>query len=245
MFTGIVQACGRVDGVTPGPTGVRMVVKLGDGGGDGWGGGELSLGDSVCVSGVCLTVVTIDGPALGFDVVSETLARTTLGDVQAGRRVNLEPSVTPSTPLGGHIVQGHIDGVGRVAKVQRKQDEWRITLEPAEDKAAYDATRDDGGSVSLMDAVIPKGSVAVDGVSLTVAAVVAGSGGGNREGFEIALIPATLERTTLGTIEQGQLVNIETDMISRTVVHWLQRRYRDSGNSGLTMDALREAGFAS
>lgn len=235
MFTGIVQACGRVEGVDPRPGGMRMTVRR-DGG---WGGGEPSLGDSVCISGVCLTVVTIDGPTLGFDVVSETLARTTLGDVRVGWRVNLELSVTPSTPLGGHIVQGHIDGVGRVAKVLREQEQWRITIEPVVNIAG----RSDEGSGSLMDAVIPKGSVAVDGVSLTVAAVASGVVGGGGGGFEIALIPATLERTTLGGVKEDQLVNIETDMISRTVVHWLRRRYGDGGDSGLTMDALREAGF--
>jgi len=224
MFTGIVQTRGRVAAVEPRPFGVHLRVDRRD-----WSDDQPALGDSVCVSGVCLTVTESDGQLLHFDVVAETLARSTLGSLQPGTSVNLEPALTPNTPLGGHFVQGHIDGIGRVTRIQQAGGEARITIEP-------DLSGQREGGSSLMEAIIPKGSVAVDGVSLTVAAV-------ERGGFEIALIPTTLGRTTLGEIAKGDRVNLETDMISRTVVGWLNQRFGTRKGSNVTMDTLRQAGF--
>ncbi len=217
MFTGIIQARGRVALVERrAQGGMRLMVSCPQ------GFNPLPAhGDSVCVSGVCLTVISADHETLGFDVVAETLAKTTLGDLQQGSGVNLEAAVTPTTPMGGHFVQGHVDGGGRVTRVHSQPDQWRITVEPE--------------TPELMRAVVPKGSVALEGVSLTVAAVHEG-------GFDVALIPATLGLTTLGSLQEGDRVNIETDMVAKTITHWLERRFAGQGDT-VTMQTLREAGF--
>lgn len=198
MFTGLVQAVGRVVAVTPTKTGARVEIDPGT-----WDH-RPKVGDSIAVCGCCLTLsrdVRDDG-WMAFDAVSETLARTTIGALRVGRGVNLEHAVRADTLMGGHFVQGHIEGVGTVTRVRKDPEDWRVEIEaPAQ----------------LMDAIIPKGSIAVEGVSLTVASVE-----GNR--FEIALIPTTLEATTLSELAEGDRVNIETDMIARAVAHILARR---------------------
>lgn len=210
MFTGLVQAVGRVAEVRPlgsGTGAVRIVVDPA-----GWAH-EAALGDSICISGCCLTVA--DAPAgpdapLAFDAVPETLRLTTLGRLALGAaalgmKVNLERSVTPATLLGGHLVQGHVEGVGRVVRVQREErGDWRVRIQApgAPDPA-------------LIECITPKGAITVEGVSLTVAAV-------EGDCFEVALIPTTLEATTLGELQEGDGVNLETDILARTVVHWLR-----------------------
>ncbi len=204
MFTGIVQARGWVVSLRPQRLGSRLVIDP-----QGWWptNPPLALGDSVCVSGVCLTIAQIDPKSLQFDVIAETLAKSTLGELApslgSGKEVNLEPSLTPATPIGGHFMQGHVDGVGRIARINASSDQWRITISPPPD---------------LMDYIIPKGSIAVDGVSLTVAAV-------GRSDFEIALIPTTLERTTLGKARVGDRVNLEADILSKTIVSFMRRHF--------------------
>ncbi len=221
MFTGLVQAVGHVERIQPRPTGCELLIAptrpppspqwpLG------WPH-RPSLGDSLCVSGCCLTLARLDGPFWAFDVVHETLSKTTLGAFTPGRAVNLEHSVTPSTLMGGHFVQGHVDGVGRVSRVQAG-DDWRLRVDlPA----------------SLLLYMTPKGSVCVDGVSLTIAAVErlahpippaaqppAGLAAEPAAGWiELALIPATLERTTLSELREGDGVNIEADVLAKTVVN--------------------------
>lgn len=167
----------------------------------GWPPG-LADGESICVQGVCLTLRTEAGQAgfLSFDVVKETLSRTTLGGLGAGGRVNLERSARAETLLGGHIVQGHVDAIGEVVSVSDGTDDWRVRIKP--DPAA-------------MEFIVPKGSITVDGVSLTVA----GTGPG---WFEVVFIPVTLARTTLGGLVPGARCNIETDILSRTIVHWMR-----------------------
>lgn len=201
MFTGLVQAIGTVERSERTPAGVRLSVSP-QGPGGGWGY-TPSLGESMSVSGCCLTVAGTD-PITGawlFDVVRETLAKTTLGGLGSGKRVNLEHSVTPATLLGGHLVQGHVDGVGVVEQVNRGGD-WRVRVRPP---------------AGLMEYMTPKGSVAMDGVSLTLAEVDVASGW-----FEVALIPTTLEATTLGGLEEGGRCNLEADAVVKTVVHWLK-----------------------
>ena len=221
MFTGIVQAKGRIAGIERNGFGARLSVD-----GRGWpdpGVYRPAAGDSICVSGVCLTVVDLSGGVLSFDVIAETLAMTNLGDLKQGDAVNLEPPVTANQPLGGHFMQGHVDGVGEVTGVQAGEDEHRVTVKPPADLMAY---------------IIPKGSVAIDGVSLTLAAVA-------EDSFAVALIPTTLELTTLGETKVGRRVNLEADIISKTVVHQLNR-FRSGGTDragGLTLKALRDAGF--
>lgn len=158
------------------------------------------------MSGVCLTLLGTPSEfrvgILAFDVVEETLAKTTLGGLAPGDRVNLEHAVRADTLMGGHFVQGHVEGVGVVERVWDAGGDLRVTIRPGRD---------------LMDAIVPKGSVCVDGVSLTVARV-------EGEAFDVALIPTTLAQTTLSGLRAGTRVNIETDMIARTVVNFLRRR---------------------
>ncbi len=200
MFTGIVEAMGEVLAATPADPGraggVRLDVVVTP-----WPR-PVEPGESICVSGCCLTALATGDPArVVFDVVPETLAKTTLGAWRTGQRVNLERSATPTTLLGGHLVQGHVDGVGRVLGVERAG-EHRLRI---------------GVAPGLMEAVAPKGSVAIDGVSLTIAGLDPVAGW-----FEVALIPTTLAKTTLGELRPGGACNVECDAIAKTVVHWLR-----------------------
>lgn len=194
------------------PAGVRLHIEAPAGFAGEWAP-KVRAGDSVCVSGVCLTHAPGDGAdhgshagALVFDVIAETLAKTTLGALAEGSEVNLERSVRANGMLDGHIVQGHVEGVCEVVRVTPGGEDHRIAVR---------AQRE------LMECVTPKGSVALDGVSLTIAGVDVGA-----DEFEVALIPTTLDVTTLGDARVGSLVNVETDIVGRTVVHWL-RSYGD------------------
>jgi riboflavin synthase len=188
MFTGIVETLGVVGAVEELDDAARLTVD-----GDGLEG--LAGGESVAVNGVCLTVADIRPSGFTADVMQETLRRTTLGSLNAGDRVNLERSVTPTTRLGGHIVQGHVDGVATVVAA-RPSEHWReVDLEVPADLLAY---------------VVEKGSIALDGVSLTVASVSDSVVG-------VSLIPETLARTTFGTRGVGEGVNVEVDVLAKYV----------------------------
>ncbi|MFI4853559.1 MAG: riboflavin synthase [Phycisphaerales bacterium JB065] len=207
MFTGLVQAVGTVKQVEPRDFGARFVVDPGD-----WDY-QPAPGDSVAINGCCLTIIEPDRADSGgesslfrFDVITETLRKTTLGDLKPGHRVNLEHAARADTLLGGHIVQGHIDGLGRVSKIQDDPSNWRIRIE------APDA---------VMECVAPKGSITVEGVSLTVAEVETPKSGRPRW-FEVALIPTTLDLTNLRDRRAGDTVNLETDILARQAVHWLR-----------------------
>jgi len=170
-------------------------------------------GDSICISGCCLTLAEPMEEASGlmaFDIVPETLAKTKLGRLAPGDRVNLEHSVTASTLMGGHVVQGHVDGTSVVAAVQTG-DDWRISFRPP---------------AELMPYFVPKGSVCIDGVSLTLAKVDAAAGM-----IEVALIPETLAKTTLGRLKEGDMVNLEADVLVKTIVHTL--RHFVANSSGM------------
>lgn len=213
MFTGIVETTGVIKRTTPCAGGRTLSVDAGVVAGD------AALGASIAVNGVCLTVASIDGAVLGFDVISETLDRTRLGRLAVGDRVNLERSLTPASRIDGHLVQGHVDGTAVIVRKIVSAAEWVLWLRPTDTVAPY---------------IIPKGSVAIDGISLTIAAVQA-------DQFSVAIIPTTLERTTLADRKEGDTVNIESDIIARTVVHRLNLM---KGGGGLTLDKLREQGFA-
>jgi riboflavin synthase len=195
MFTGIVEELGRVRSLEDRAGGARLLVQCATVNGD------SSVGDSVAVNGVCLTAVEVTGEALSFDLGRETLGRSTLGDLRAGDPVNLERPLTLATRLGGHLVQGHVDGVARVRSVDRNGAgaSIRIALPP-----------------SLRPYVVEKGAIAVDGVSLTVAVV-------DNEGFEVALIPHTLAATTLGERAPGDGVNLEADVVAKYVENLARR----------------------
>jgi riboflavin synthase len=195
MFTGIVAALGTVTSVDAVGEAARITVS----------GADLSaarLGDSVAVDGVCLTAVSIDGDSFVADLLPETRRRTTLGDVAVGRQVNLETAATPTTVLGGHLVQGHVDGMGTVARRQpgTAWDDVTVTLPPG-----------------LSRYVVEKGSIALDGVSLTVVRVEA-------DEVSVSLIPETLRRTTWGARQVGDRVNIEVDVIAKYVERLLGYR---------------------
>lgn len=196
MFTGLVETLGDVVAVVAEPPGVRLVLEAGpiaDG---------ATLGESICVSGCCLSVVEIDGPRLAFQLGPETLARTSLGRLAPGRQVNLERSLRLSDRLGGHVVTGHVDGLGALAAREQEGD-WvtcRFSAPPA-----------------LLAQMAGKGSIAVDGVSLTLVDVTA-------EWFSVALIPHTLACTTLGSLAVGDPVNLETDLLFKYVARWMEGR---------------------
>jgi riboflavin synthase len=192
MFTGIVRELGSVAAFD----GSRLVVAATE------TAASAGVGDSVAVAGVCLTVVERDDGRLAFDVVPETLSRTALGRLEPGSSVNLEPSLRVGDALGGHVVQGHVDGVGRVRSVTPEGDGRRVWIDAPETVVRY---------------CIEKGSIAVDGVSLTVAAF-------DDEGFEVALIPHTLAVTTLGSLESGDEVNLEADVLGKVVERLLAAR---------------------
>ena len=196
MFTGLVQQVGEVLGRSPSEAGERIRIDT-----RGWAH-MPEAGDSICISGCCLTVVERGvGGELAFDAIPETLLRTTLGELEVGDQVNLEHSVTPATLLGGHVVQGHVDGVGEVVSVVT-DDGYRVRVQPP---------------AELMEFITPKGSVCLAGVSLTIAALDPAAGW-----FEVALIPETLARTTLPDLQPGSRVNIEADVMTKTMVHWMK-----------------------
>ncbi len=202
MFTGLIQHIGRASRVSPSQAGVRLSLDP-----RGWMH-QPQVGDSIAVDGVCLTVAGVEG-ALEFDVIPQTLSLTTLGALAVGDRVHLEHAVLASSPLGGHLVQGHVDEVGRVLAVDRARG-WRVRIAP---------------SGTVADTMLAQGSITVDGVSLTIAEADA-----DRAWFEVALIPETLARTTLGELAEGDAVNLEADhlakLIAREVARHMERAPR-------------------
>ena len=196
MFTGIIETIGRVTSVEGGTDGRRLTFEsalVTD---------DLEIGDSIAVNGVCLTATVVDGSRFGVDAVIETLDRTNLGSVSAGDRVNLERAMPASGRFDGHIVQGHVDGTGFVSSIEAEGDgeRWTIATPP-----------------HLLRYVVEKGSVTVNGVSLTVAAV-------SDVAFQIALIPHTLDVTTLGAGAVGDAVNLEVDILAKYVERLLEAR---------------------
>lgn len=212
MFTGLVEATGRLRRRTPRGSGFRLEVATSV--------GPLVLGESVSVSGACLTVVTMDGAGFEADVSIETTERTTLGALPIGEEVNLERALQAGSRLGGHLVSGHVDGVATVTGLTRDGEAHRVTIEPPP---------------ALLPLIAEKGSVALDGVSLTV----------NRTAgvtFEIMLIPHTMTVTTLRSLAVGKRLNLEVDLVARYVVRYLEARREPAPGGGLE-DALRSSGF--
>jgi riboflavin synthase len=195
VFTGLIREVGRVAAVDGGADGVRLTIEAPA------TAREARPGDSIALSGVCLTVVDRTDGRLAFDAVPETLARSSLRTLEPGSRVNVEPALRAGEPLGGHYVQGHVDGVGRVRSVEPEGDGRRIWVD---------------APAGLMRYVVEKGSVAVEGTSLTVAGLDEG-------GFAVALIPHTLGETTLGELGPGDPVNLETDVLAKYVEKLLAR----------------------
>ena len=210
MFTGLVETMCPVRSVSAGGGGRRLAVELGV------LAEQVKVGDSVAINGVCLTVSGLDGQIGQFEVGRETLGRTTLGLLAAGSVVNVELALRAGDRIGGHFVQGHIDGTATVKAVERHGEFADMGF---------------AAGPELLENVVPKGSVAVDGVSLTVVDV-------NDAGFGVALIPTTLERTTLGKLRVGDKVNIETDIIAKVINKQVSKdRVRPTG---LSVEMLKD-----
>jgi riboflavin synthase len=194
MFTGIVEAVGDVVAVTPRGETARIAVRSPL-------AREVRLGDSVAVNGCCLTIMESHAEELRFDAIRETLEKTALGDLAAGSRVNLERALTASARFDGHIVQGHVDEAGRVREWRKRGEDVQLFVQTSREFA---------------EQCIPKGSVTVQGVSLTIVGVAV-------DGFDVALIPHTLQVTTLGTLSTGSRVNLESDVLGRYVQKYVAR----------------------
>jgi riboflavin synthase len=202
VFTGIVQDVGRVLSCEPRGGDVRVTIRC-----ERLDLSTAHVGDSLCVQGCCLTAIELRGTTFAADLSRETLSLTTLGDLQPGDRVNLEPALRAGDPLGGHLVSGHIDGVARVTAVSSDARSRRLTIE---------------ANAALARFLAPKGSIAVDGVSLTVNEVTGSS-------FGVNIIPHTQSSTTLGRLAVGAHVNLEVDQVAR-YIHRLMAPYTDSHN---------------
>lgn len=207
MFTGIVEEIGRVLELRPGRLRIAASRVL-----DG-----TKIGDSIAVNGVCLTVTSMDGGSFTADVMPETLRRSSLGLLHADSRVNLERAAAVGSRLGGHIVSGHIDGTGVISALRREQNAIWVTI---------------SAKAELLELIVEKGSVAVDGISLTVAEL------GDRS-FSLSLIPHTGEATNLLSKHVGDTVNIENDIVGKYVKRLMQKPEK----AGITMDFLAENGF--
>jgi riboflavin synthase len=196
MFTGIVREVGRVVSADGGESGRTLVVEAPE------TAASTAVGDSVSIGGVCLTAESVDAGRIRFHAVTETIRRTSLGRLAAGGEVNVEPALRAGEPLGGHVVQGHVDGLGRISSVEWEGDGLRVVVEASPEILRY---------------CVEKGSITVDGVSLTVAELL-------EDAFAVALVPHTLSATTLRDLAPGQAVNLEVDVLAKYVERLLAPR---------------------
>jgi riboflavin synthase alpha subunit len=215
MFTGLIEKVGTVVSVERAGAGIRLRVDLGP------AAEGVRPGDSIDLAGICQTVAAIEGAVAAFDAVAETLGRTTLGRWQAGMRINVERSLRPGDRLGGHFVAGHVDGTGRVVENCERAGGWWLGVAAPE---------------GLFPEIAPKGSIAIDGVSLTVVEV-------RPPTFSVALIPTTLQATTLGGLAPGDLVNLETDLLAKYVRRALAAAASPEASDRRLLDALGRSGF--
>ncbi|MBA3433087.1 MAG: riboflavin synthase [Actinobacteria bacterium] len=195
MFTGIVRELGRVVSAEGDADGRALVVEAPD------TASALRAGDSIAIDGVCLTAESVDGSRVFLHAIPETLARSTLGRLRVDDAVNVEPAVRAGEPLGGHYVQGHVDAVGRVQSVEAEGEGLRVLVEAPPEILRY---------------CVEKGSIALDGVSLTIAELA-------DESFAVALVPYTLEATTLSALAPGREINLEVDLLAKYVERLLER----------------------
>jgi riboflavin synthase len=217
MFTGITEHTGKIESITAGGDGGRLRVALTNAAAI---ASDMKLGDSIAVNGCCLTVVEFDASHFSADLSGETLRRTSLGEKKAGDLVNLERPLAAGARLGGHFVQGHVDGTGRVTELSPEGDSWWLAVRVPEDLRRY---------------VAEKGSIAIDGISLTVASWETGVA-------SIAIIPFTYEHTNVQKMAAGDLVNLECDILAKYVESLLGKRVATPA-SRLTVSQLVEEGF--
>jgi riboflavin synthase len=216
VFTGLVQAVGTLVGIERVGGDARLRVHAGK-----LPLADAKLGDSIAVNGVCLTAVELTEQGFSADVSAETLSKTTLGGWQAGARVNLELALLPTTRLGGHLVSGHVDGVGRLLDTRPDARSWRLRFEAPAELARY---------------IAAKGSICVNGVSLTVNSVAGRT-------FEVNIVPHTLDETTLGELKPGDGVNLEVDLLARYLERLLQGEADAGSAAGVTRELLARHGF--
>jgi riboflavin synthase len=217
MFTGIIQAVGEIADLVPAGGDLRLRVRSGK-----LDLGDVQLGDSIATNGVCLTVTELPGDGFWADVSRESLSLTTLGDLARGSRVNLEKSLTPSSRLGGHLVSGHVDGVGEILSVAEDGRAWRVKVQAPAALARY---------------IAHKGSICIDGTSLTVNAV-------DGAAFDLMIIPQTMAETIFGGYKPGSRVNLEVDVIARYLERLLQGdAAADPAAAPLTLDTLARHGY--
>ena len=216
MFTGIITAVGTIAALQPRGGDMRLRIATGK-----LDLSDVQLGDSIAVSGVCLTAIELPGDGFWADASRETLELTILGEIAPGMKVNLEKALTPTTRLGGHLVSGHVDGIGTVSEWRPDGRSWRLRVQAPDTLARY---------------IAAKGSICVDGVSLTVNRV-------DGAAFELNIVPHTLAETTLANFQVGRRVNLEVDLIARYLERLLlgDRAARPGGD--LTEALLREHGF--
>ena len=195
MFTGIIRELGRVEAIEGGEKGVRLHVRAPE------TSATTHVGDSVSINGVCLTAVGVSDGVISFDAVPETLTRSSLGRLRPSDEINVEPAVRAGEPLGGHIVQGHVDGIGAVRSLEPEGDGMRLEVAALPEILRY---------------CVEKGPIAVDGVSLTIAGL-------SSDSFSIAVVPHTLQATTLGWLEPDDPVNLEVDVLAKYVERLLVR----------------------
>ena len=218
MFTGIIEAVGQIRSITPKGGDVRVEVATGK-----LDLSDVKLGDSIAVNGICLTAVALPGDGFAADVSRETLERTGFVNLKQGSQVNLEKALTPTTRLGGHLVSGHVDGVGEVISREDNARAIQFKLRAPKELARY---------------IAMKGSITVDGVSLTVNAVDGAE-------FELTIVPHTLQETIMGEYRSGSLVNLEIDLIARYLERLLlgDKAAEPTGSSTLSQAFLAEHGF--
>ncbi len=216
MFTGIIQAVGHIAAIQTKGGDCRLTLNTGT-----LPLQDANLGDSIAVNGVCLTAVELGADYFCADVSNETLARTTLKDAAVGTAVNLELALTPTTRLGGHIVSGHVDGLGKVIDKRPDGRSIRFRFKAPDNLARY---------------IAEKGSICINGISLTVNTV---------EGavFDVNIVPHTLQKTTLGTTEVGDAVNLEVDLLARYMERLMQGEAAAKPNGGVTEELLQNSGF--
>ena len=213
MFTGLIQQVCTVKALSKSGGSAALTIDFGQ------LANQAKTGDSIAINGSCLTVSKLAGTSATFDVSGETLAKTTLGKLATGTKVNVELALRADDRFGGHFVLGHVDNTATIRKIEKKSDFATFTFAAPKD---------------LLDQMVPKGSVAIDGISLTIAEL-------NADGFTVAIIPQTLKETTLGQAKINQKTNIEIDIITKTVRRYLEKDIPPKGN--LTIKDLQQQGF--
>ena len=215
MFTGIIEAIGRIKKIEPVAGDMRLHVEVGS-----LDMSDVQLGDSIAVNGVCLTAIEFDKKYFAADVSNETINLTSLKDLDIGSEVNLEKALLPTTRLGGHLVSGHVDGLGEVLSIKEESRSIRLVIRAPEELKHY---------------IAMKGSICIDGTSLTVNKIT-------NTDFEINIVPHTQQQTIIKNYKPGTKVNLEVDLIARYLERLLTKQ-EDATENGITLEALAKAGF--